>query len=65
MNKKSITPQQAVDNLKKAFELINEATNSRHIVFTSPAPSTTEATIRKNIIYAKNLLDISLSLLLA
>lgn len=63
MEKEKLTPDQAVENIKKAYELINDAIHSNHIVFTSPAPSSTEASVRKNIIHVKNLLDISLSLL--
>ncbi len=62
-NKNQLTPAEAVDAIKQAYKLLSGATSSRHIIFTSPAPSSTEAAARKNIIQAKNLLDVTIALM--
>ncbi len=65
MTNQQLTPDEAIQAIRTAYENVCKATESRHIVFTSPAPSTTESAIRKNIRNAKDLLEISLALLRA
>lgn len=58
-----LSAEQAAAAIKQAFNLLADAIGSRHIVFTSPSPSSTEAAARRNIRNAKNNLDIAMSLM--
>lgn len=62
---RQLTPSEAVDALKQASGLIRRAAESRHVAFTSPSPSSTEAQVRRNVNQVRGLLDITLSLMRA
>lgn len=59
------SPKETVDDLKTCRVLIERALSGRHIAFSSPCPSSTEAAVRNNVRRAFNLIDISLCLLRA
>lgn len=62
-NQNGITPKQAEDNILNAYALLTAARNSRHIIFTSPSPSSTESAAKRHIMHAINDLDAAIGLM--